>query len=108
MAKEQLSFDLGAGRAAKGEAFDKVRLRSGEWEAAAMGVIWRLPHGWEGIGEDIRRMVAREVGSPHDPHAWGALISRAARQGYLMQREGTRAMRAVKSKARQSLLWVRT
>lgn len=73
-----------------------------EWQAKAVEVVRRLPSGWEGIGEAIRREVRREIGPPHDPHAWGGLIMTLRRSGVLVKTGRYAPMTGEKSHARES------
>jgi hypothetical protein len=106
-------FDAAASRAARDDGIAQVgagrspRGRSA-WLDSAMSVVARLPSGWVGIGEDIRRIVLNSpAGPPHHPNAWGALIRCAATEGYLVQTGDQKPMTAVRSHARQSLQWRR-
>ncbi len=72
------------------------------WLDRALGLIVWLPKGWSGLGENIREMVLEQIGPPHSPHCYGALINVAIRKGLLEHTGGMKHMRAVRSHARLS------
>jgi hypothetical protein len=77
--------DLFAAKAARDEALDRVGANSGAWMTRAIAVVELLiPRGWTGMGEDVRHIVAFEVGEPHVRNAWGAMIRTAISRGLLI------------------------
>lgn len=76
---------------------------SEDWHHTALMAIRRLPVGWKGIGEDIRKHVQDcGVSAPHHHNCWGALIMAAHRLGLIKRTDGWRNMRTKKSHARSS------
>jgi len=73
------------GQVARDEGVDQVlRAASPVWKKAMRELIYGLPEGWEGTGEDIRFMAkAAGVADPHSPRCWGALISASIKKGGL-------------------------
>lgn len=63
--------------------------------------IARLPAG-EWTGEDVRDYLTGLGVVPHHPNAWGALVSKAVRDGLLVPTGERRAMRGPKSHARRT------
>jgi hypothetical protein len=75
------------------------------WHDRAMYVIWHLPIGWTGIGEDIRKLVLESgAGPPHDPNCWGALIMSATRHKMVRRTGEVRHARIVSSNARTCMV----
>ena len=70
------------------------------WQDRAMYVIWHLPIGWTGIGEDIRKLVLESgIGPPHHPNCWGSLIMHATRCNVIKRTGEMRNAKSVKSNA---------
>ncbi len=80
---------------------------SGVWADRAYGVVLRLPSGWTGMGEDIRAIVSKQVGGPHDGHAWGALVNRAVLNGVLVRTGRIKPPKDPLSHASQKQEWRR-
>lgn len=54
------------------------------WKRAWHDLVYSLPEGWEGTGEDIRFAVkAAGVSDPHSTKCWGAMVSAALGQKML-------------------------
>jgi hypothetical protein len=79
--------------------------RPSAWKQDALAVIAALPAGWQGIGEDINSEIARQIGHPHDSHAYGALTKRAVQLRLLEPTGKYRAMRKEQSHSRSSALY---
>ena len=89
------------------EALARVRKNSGEWFDWALAAIADLPPNWSGIGEDIRNHITAFNGPPHDPHAWGSLVSIAVRRKLLKPTGRYRKMTSPTSNARKSEVYTR-
>ena len=94
-------------RAARDKALETVEINAETWFERALFVIYRMPQGTEATGEDVRLLVVEEIGQPHHHNTFGALISQAARKGYLRKTGEYRQMRAKKSHARETPVYVR-
>lgn len=111
MARLEASSDLFSfagiktGTMLKGEGLDAVWSHAGVWGERAYAQILRLPRGWTGMGEDIRLAVLAKVGSPHDKHAWGALVNRAVVNGVLVRTGRIMPPRDPTSHASQKQEW---
>ncbi len=82
-----------------------VTENSGTWMQRAKDAVYRyLPSDWVGTGEDIRGIVTRVIGEPHNPHAWGALTKTLSepRTGLLIDTGTVRKMLEPKSHARRT------
>lgn len=66
-----------------------------------LAAIGRLPAG-EYTGEDVRDRLTGLGVVPHHPNAWGALVSKAVRDGLLVPTGERRAMRGPRSHARRT------
>jgi hypothetical protein len=62
-----------------------------------------LEHGF--IGEDLRTMLIPLIGKPSTPHCYGALVRTAIRRGLIEETGQLRAMKAVNSHARRSMVY---
>jgi hypothetical protein len=72
------------------------------WHDSTLKIIARIPTGWTGIGEDLRRFVLDAgAGSPKHPNAWGALSMSAIKAGLFVQTGEYRKPQSVKSHARK-------
>lgn len=97
-------FDYAASVKARDAGISQVEEQP--WQARAILIIAALPRGWRGIGEDIRALVLAQIGAPHHPNCWGAMIMSACRSGLLERTTELQNMRAKKSHARLSpVLW---
>src|SRR4249920_555963 len=55
-----------------------------KWKAAWKEIAYKLPAGWEGIGEDIRFMCLRSgMPLPRTPRLWGSMVSGMIKRGGL-------------------------
>lgn len=85
-----MQFDLFGGLADRNDAYERMAARQPEWFKAALFVIIALPHGWQGLGEDIREVIEEKVGPPAtSTNCYGALTARAISLGVL-KRTGRR------------------
>ncbi len=97
---EQLDLlDYVASVKARDDGISRVADNSFDWMAAASAVVDRIDRFWEGLGEDIRLRVIAQVGEPHHPNCWGALIMSATRRGVLVKTGEWRGARSKKSHA---------
>lgn len=64
------------------KSLKQVSENNKRWLDQALTVIWLLPSGWIGTGEDIRREInkTRLLVQPSHHNAWGALIGKAVRK----------------------------
>lgn len=97
--------DLFASLAARDAALASVSEHTQEWQDEAMAALRRLPVGFAGTGEEIGW--AMGVGSPPDPHAWGAFVNSARRAGLICRTGAWRPMQVVSSHARLTPVWRR-
>jgi hypothetical protein len=115
MAKDDDTGDLFSYYAKSGdelrdEGLARVSENSGPWMSRAVAAATRvLPRDWTGTGEDIRIIVTREIGKPHSPNAWGALINALAKPGggILIDTGKVRKMKAPKSHSRRTPVYRR-
>jgi hypothetical protein len=90
------------------------RVYRAAWWRAALWRVERVPAGWEGTGEDLRRIVMNMVVGglammpPHHHNAWGALTMTCIRHGLLEKTGRYRKMRTLTSHARSSEIHRRT
>ncbi len=89
--------------AARNEALDRVAENSNQdgWWDEACTEVQKL-RAWTGTGEDLRLLLSRMIGSPHDDHAWGALVANAKRNGWLIETGERRKMHTKKSHSRKT------
>jgi hypothetical protein len=99
--------DLFGGKTARDAALAQVAANAGPWRTRAILSVHALPLDWVGIGEDVRLHVVRQIGNPHDQHAWGELIKACVASGMLVPTGEVRHMRVRKSHARQSPVYRR-
>ena len=93
-------FDEAESQRRRDEGIDLVGEKSSGWHDRAMWVIWGLPLGWKGIGEDIRKLVLESgAGPPHHPNCWGSLIMYATRCNVIKRTGEMKNARSVKSHA---------
>jgi hypothetical protein len=96
-------YDPTGGRAGRDAGIDQVMQGEQHWSIRVKALVLRLPHGWKGIGEDIRVMAAqRGYPMPHHWNAWGGFIAQCIKDGSLVKTGGLRHMRVAKSHARIS------
>lgn len=78
------------------------------WKEAVLGVINRLPQGWHGTGEDIRKAVYEAgVSDPHHPNAWGAMVRSAYSRNLIAPTGRWLPMLFKASHARRTMEWVK-
>lgn len=94
-------FDLPKGRAGRDEGMERVTRHSDDFKDQFAAYIDRLPRGWIGTCEDIRKVWP--LPHPH-PNAWGACWNAAKRRGQLVQMPQQVQMTSVKSHARKTHL----
>lgn len=100
--RQQDLFDPGRSRAARDAALSQVAGNvSADWWVGACALVVGL-RSWSGTGEDLRVYVRALIGDPHSPNAWGALIAQSVRNEWLSRTGERRAMRSVRSHARQT------
>lgn len=98
--------DIQTGEAARDEAIERVDEHNKHWRESVLALIERLPHGWTGIGEDIRLLALEEkLGKPHHHNAWGGVIMGAVKRKLLVDTGERRKMRVTASHARQSPIY---
>jgi hypothetical protein len=100
-------YDLCLSEQAKAEALSQVKREP--WSSRAKSGIEHLPSGWAGTGEDIRRFLLEELHlePPHHHNAWGGVISGAVKMGIIIGTGRYTKMRAIKSHARKTEIYVR-
>ncbi len=74
---------------------------TGDWWEWACEIVSEL-QGWSGTGEDLRDCVTFKIGKPHSPNAWGALVSRAVKTGWIVRTGERRKMKSARSHARST------
>jgi hypothetical protein len=97
-------FDGESSRAGRDEGIARVMEHNEDFSLQFAAHILRLPPGWVGTCEDIRRDW-RGI-TPH-PNAWGACWNAAKRQGLLIELPDQVHMTASKSHARKTHLYRR-
>jgi hypothetical protein len=102
----QGEFDLFQSRAARDEGIDLVLDHNPEFKDVFFHTILRLPRGWIGQCEDIRRDWTGPW--PGHPNAWGASWNAAKRLGLLVELPDQVSMTGVKSHGRKTHLHRRT
>jgi hypothetical protein len=95
-------MDLLASIEAREEGLRRVTRE--EFQRIGMDTIMSLPRGWTGDAQDIR---VRVPVRPHHYNAWGALILRAVRSGYLQSTGDTTPGRLVSTHAHRNPVWRR-
>lgn len=55
------------------------------WRNAAIDEILRVDFLWRGTGEDLRLMLYPQLGEPHHPNVWGAIINSCFRNHILVK-----------------------
>jgi hypothetical protein len=79
-----------------------------QWKDTVHRIIFGLPEGWEGTGEDIRLICERAgIGAPHHHNCWGGAIMAAKRSGVLVATGRWVNMKTPKSHARASQVYRR-
>ena len=107
-------LDFIASAKARDEGMQRVLDNNQDWFALAMiqlGQFARTRDGYAnteyGItGEDVRVALLPHVGKPQSPHAWGALINKAVRDGILVATGQYRAMKDKRSHARKTAVYM--
>ena len=100
-------YDLWLSEQAKAEALGQVKREP--WSSRAKSGMKYLPSGWTGTGEDIRRFLLEELHlePPHHHNAWGGVIYGAVKMGIIIGTGRYTKMRAIKSHARKTEIYVR-
>ena len=102
-------FDAEKSRQERDKGMARVLRSNAKFADVAGAFIINLPHGWEGTGEDIRRVYYRtNTLKPNHSNAWGGVINAAVRNGYLQKTGKRRPMRDTKSHARSTDRYVRS
>ena len=73
------------GRELRDGGIRRVAENGEEWMRAALGFIHRLPAGWVGTSEDIKKLAIPQIGAPHHLNCWGAMTNTAVRRGLLIK-----------------------
>lgn len=92
-------FSIAESRAARDQSLAQVSDNNETWGDRVLHRVSRLPAGWVGTGEDIRRMI---LDSPGHPNAWGAIINAAVKRGYLVKTGQYLQMKSKSSHARMT------
>jgi len=74
-------------------------------------IVYALPEGWEGIGEDIKHWCLRQgLAYPHSDKCWGAMVGGYVKSGGLREKRPIvlRKPRDLPSHASETRVWVRT
>jgi len=90
-------------------ALSKVDINSGTFMDDGMNVIMdlcRTQSGTKVTGEDIRLIIETEGITPHHHNAWGALIKKAEKQGFIHHTNEWRHMKTKKSHARRTSVYM--
>ena len=95
-------FDIGQGRAGRDEGMARVMDHNETFKDQFARCIDKLPKGWIGTCEDIRR--DWQGMQPH-PNAWGACWNAAKKRGQLIELVDQVHMAAIKSHARKTHLY---
>ena len=99
--------DLDLGRQQRDEALAQVAENAMPYTEQAAQLIDQLNPGTDWTGEDIRIYIESKIGKPHHHNAWGAIINSAVRRKTLIKTGKYRQMRAPKSHARATPVYVR-
>ena len=93
-------FNSKKAKAARDEGMERVQAHNMAFrDAIAAFIDTKLPRGWTGIGEDIRRLWTGI--QPHHPNCWGAICNAALKRGTLEKiPNAMRRPEAVKSHSR--------
>lgn len=105
-----MTDDATIGRQARDDALDAVLNKNAIWRTHVLDFIEnRLPQGWVGTGEDIRRLAVEDgLPNPGHPNAWGAVIMYAVKNKKWLQWTGkARPMTQRSSHARLTREYVR-
>jgi len=105
-----MNEDLTNARDDRDAALDAVLNKNAIWRTSIMDFIEnRLPQGWVGTGEDIRRLATEDgLSNPGHPNAWGAAIMYAVKNKRWLQWTGkVRPMTQRSSHARLTREYVR-
>lgn len=88
---------------ARDEALEQVARNSKAYVETALKLIQEGTYMPAYVtGEDVRLAVEAEIGKPHHPNAWGAIINAAVRQRLLFPTGVYRKMRSKRSHARKT------
>lgn len=100
-----MQLDLFASRAARNTALQTVADNSGDFMEQGLSFLTFYTPGRELTGEDIRFKLTNYGITPHDPHAWGALISTAIKRKLLIPTQQFVSMRDKSSHARMTRVY---
>lgn len=79
------------------------RLENHNWDWMCYGLVAIRDRDWgEVTGEDLRLKLLPLIGRPHHHNAWGALIHRAVKKGFLTPTGRFRPMKQPRSHARMT------
>jgi hypothetical protein len=81
--KSQDIYDLAAARAARDAGMERVMEGEDEFKIQYAMYVIKLPHGWQGTAEEIRRTWTGI--RPHHVNCWGACCNAAIKQGMLVK-----------------------
>jgi hypothetical protein len=101
-------FDYAAAKSARDDGINLVLENSQKWSTRAyiaLAVYCKNNIGAEVIGEDIRREISAQGIIPHHPNAWGGLIRRAIKGGYLQRTGEWRSPSSVSSHCRPTSVY---
>jgi hypothetical protein len=97
-------YSLPLGRAIRDKVLASVMENAGKdfGQRVEDVVFFYLPIGWEGSGEDIRRLCESEDIHPHHSNAWGGVINGLIRRGILHKTGRWTQMQDKRSHARMT------
>ena len=101
-------FDAEKSRSERDIGIARVLGANATFAAVAGLFIINLPRGWEGTGEDIRRVYFRSnTLKPKHHNAWGGVINSAVRSGVLVKTGKRKGMIASRSHSRTTDVYER-
>jgi hypothetical protein len=90
------------------EGIDRVMMGESLFSARVTFVVKRLPRGWRGIGEDIKRLYfAAGYPPPHHHNCWGGVIHGLVRAGFITPIQGWGHTSLPVSHRRKSVEYIR-
>jgi|SRR5215813_12221408 len=72
------------GKKARDAGLERVWENAGPYKYQALQIVFDLPRGWIGTGEDVRHLVIAKIGPAYDYHFWGALTREVKKRGWLV------------------------
>ncbi len=98
-------FEADVAKELRDEGLLTVYQKAKPWSDTAFKALLDLRSGNDlstFTGEDLRLRIAKKIGNPHHPNAWGALIMKAVKRGIIINTGKYVSMRKPSSHARRN------